>query len=78
MVSTPVVTLNFKFYAIISLPKKANDYVTRCCGPWVHRIKAGVAAWEEFMKEKYCKSPLGKYRIRKESNWIRKGLGLIV
>ena len=30
------------------------------------------------MKEKYFKSPLGKYRIRKESDCIRKCLGLIV
>ena len=30
------------------------------------------------MKEKYSKSPLGKHRITKESNCIRKGLGLIV
>lgn len=37
-----------------------------------------MAALEESMNEKYCKSPLGKYRIKNESNCIRKGLGLIV
>ena len=45
---------------------------------WVHCINVGVAVWEESMKEMYCKTPLRKYRIRKESNCIRKGLGLIV
>jgi hypothetical protein len=41
---------------------------------WVHSIRAGVAVWEESMREKYGKIPLGKYRIRKESNCIRKHL----
>jgi hypothetical protein len=45
---------------------------------WVHSIKAGVAAWEESMREKYSKSLLGKYLIRKESSCIRKGLDLFV
>jgi hypothetical protein len=41
---------------------------------WVQSIRTGVAAWEESMRKKYGKSPLGKYRIRKESNCIRKDL----
>ena len=45
---------------------------------WVYGIKAGAAAWKESMRENYSKSPLGKYRIRKESNCIRKDLDLIV
>ena len=45
---------------------------------WVQSIKAGVAALKESMREKYSKSPIGKYRIRKESNCIRKGLDLRV
>ena len=51
-----------------------NDPALSLLWTWVHCIKAGVAAWEESMKEKYCKSPLGKYRIRKESTCIRKSL----
>jgi hypothetical protein len=30
-----------------------------------------VAAWEEFMREKYGKSSLGKYSIRKERSMAR-------
>jgi hypothetical protein len=41
---------------------------------WVHSIRTGVTAWEESMRKKYGKSLLGKYRIRKESNCIRKDL----
>ena len=45
---------------------------------WVHNINVGVAALKESMREKYNKRPLGKYRIRNESNCIKKGLDLIV
>ena len=37
-----------------------------------------MPAWEESMREKYPKSPLVKYRIKKESNCIRKFLSLVV
>jgi hypothetical protein len=54
------------------------SYVVVDIRAWVHSIKAGVAAWEESMREKYSKSLLGKYLIRKESSCIRKGLDLFV